>query len=30
MKENILETVDKLIKEKKIDEAQLKLTKLGP
>ena len=30
MKENILEKVDKLIKEKKIDEAQLKLTKLGP
>ena len=30
MKENILEKVDKLIKEKKIDEAQLKLSKLGP
>ena len=30
MTENILIKVDKLIKEKKIDEAQLKLSKLGP
>ena len=30
MKENKLVKVDKLIREKKIDEAQLELTKLGP
>ena len=30
MKENILIKVDKLIKEKKIEEAQLELSKLGP
>ena len=30
MRENILVKVDKLIKEKKIDEAQLELSKLGP
>ena len=29
MKENILEKVDKLIKEKKIDKAQVELSKLG-
>jgi len=30
MRENILVKVDKLIKEKKIEEAQLELSKLGP
>ena len=30
MKENELKKVDKLIREKKIDEAQLELSKLGP
>ena len=30
MRENILIKVDKLIKEKKIEEAQLELSKLGP
>ena len=30
MKENILEKVERLIKEKKIDEAQFELSKLGP
>ena len=30
MKENILVKVDRLIREKKVDEAQLELSKLGP
>ena len=30
MKENILEKVERLIKEKKINEAQFELSKLGP